>query len=310
VSPEEIQAVLERAVAQARGVTCGGPATYIPELARAPVDHVSVAAQLVDGPCLHAGDDPAHDFTLQSSAKLVVLLGLLEERGVEEVFRYVGSEPSGASFASIARLEEHGPLPSNPFVNAGAIALCGQLGGNLEDRIGWVEGWAAKLYGAELSVSSRVLVSERRTGDRNRALAYLLRTNGVFKEEVDDVLEVYFTLCSLEATTSQAAHLPAVLASGGLTPAGERVVSAETAACAVSLMATSGMYDESGAYLRGTGLPAKSGVSGIIVAVAPGRAGIAAFSPGINAKGGSTRGHAMLRTISRDLGWHFALGRR
>lgn len=306
---EAITRVLEDAVAHARQVRCGGPATYIPELARAPVDHLGVAAQLLDGACVAAGDDPALTFTLQSSAKLVILLGLLEERGFDEVFRYVGSEPSGASFASVARLEEHGPLPSNPFVNAGAIALCGQLDGNLEDRIGWIEGWAAKLYGRRLSVSSRVLASERRTGDRNRALAYLLRTNGVFARDVDDVLEVYFTLCSLEATVSDAAQLPAVLANGGVTPAGERVIREDVAACAVSLMATSGMYDESGAYLRGTGLPAKSGVSGIIVAVAPGRAGIAAYSPGINAKGGSTRGHVMLREISRALRWHFAMRR-
>lgn len=303
----DIGAVLEAAVEEARGVECAGPATYIPELARAPVDHVGAAVTLTDGTRYQAGDDPRLEFTLQSSAKLVVLLGLLEERGPDAVFQNVGSEASGASFGSIARLEEHGPLPSNPFVNAGAIALCGQLDGNLEDRIGWIEGWAKKLYGEELEVSSRVLASERRTGDRNRALAYLLKNNGVIHREVDDVLELYFMLCSLEANVGQASHLPAVLANGGVAPGGEQLVSEDTAACAVSLMATSGMYDESGAYLRGTGLPAKSGVSGVIVAVAPGRAGIAVYSPGINAKGGSTRGHAMLRHISRATRWHFAL---
>lgn len=301
-----IQSLLERAVEEARAVTCGGPATYIPELARAPVEHVGVAVTRLDGTRHVAGDDPTLEFTLQSSAKLVVLIGLLEERGQDEVFRSVGSEPSGASFGSIARLAEHGPLPSNPFVNAGAIALCGQLDGNLEDRIAWIEGWATKLYGEELNVSSRVLASERRTGDRNRALAYLLRSNRVIEQEVDDVLEVYFTMCSLEANVTQASHLPAVLANGGVAPGGERVIRESTAACAVSLMATSGMYDESGAYLRGTGLPAKSGVSGVIVAVAPGEAGIAVYSPGINDKGGSTRGHAMLRHISRETRWHFA----
>jgi glutaminase len=182
----------------------------------------------------------------------------------------------------------------------------GQLPGNLEDRLAWIERWAERLYGTRLAINNRVWASERRTGDRNRAIGWLLRSAGRL-DRVEETLEAYFALCSLEAGVAEASHLPAVLAGRGLAPGtGERVLSARTASAVVALMATCGMYDESGAYLLSTGLPAKSGVSGVIVAVATGRAGIAVASPRVNAKGGSVRGHAMLRDLSARLGWHFA----
>lgn len=303
----QIERVLTEAVQAARASTEGHPATYIPELAHADVEATSAGVVLMDGRTLRAGDHATHRFTLQSSAKVVLLAGLLEDRGEDAVFSVVGKEPSGGGFASIARLETHGPRPANPLVNAGAIALCGQLAGDLEDRLAWLESWIERLYGERLNVNQRVLASERRTGDRNRALAYLLRHNRVLSGSVDDTLEAYFTLCSYEAHVGVVARLGAVLASEGLDPgSGRRVLSRRAASIVVSLMATCGMYDESGAYLADTGLPAKSGVSGIIVAVAPGRAGIAASSPRINSKGGSVRGHIVLSHLAHTLGWHFA----
>jgi glutaminase len=307
VDPTRIDRALEDAVTAARPLEEGGPATYIPELANANLAATSAAVTLMDGTTLRAGDYATHRFTLQSSAKVVVLAGLLEERGEDDVFSVVGKEPSGGGFGSVARLETHGPKPANPLVNAGAIALCGLLEGNLEDRLGWIETWIERLYGERLTVNSRVLASERRTGDRNRALAYMLKAGGVIHGSVDDVLETYFTLCSFQAGVEQVARLGGTLATEGVHPCTrERVLSRYSSSVVVSLMATCGMYDESGAYLADTGLPAKSGVSGVIVAVAPGRAGIAVSSPCINAKGGSVRGHHMLRTLAHRLGWHFA----
>lgn len=303
----EIRRFLDQAVSTASACDDGSPATYIPELANADLARTSAAITLIDGQCISAGDCASHRFTLQSSAKLVVLAGLLEDQGERAVFDVVGTEPSGGGFAGIARLETHGPTPANPLVNAGAIALCGLLAGNLEDRLGWLERWIERLYGARLPVNQRVLASERRTGDRNRALAYLLKSNGVLRGDVDDTLEVYFTLCSYEASAEHVSLLGAALASGGVVAGtGQRVLSRRNASIVVSLMATCGMYDESGAHLAATGLPAKSGVSGIIVAVAPGRAGIATASPRINKKGGSVRGHLILRALAHQLGWHFA----
>jgi glutaminase len=306
VELERIREVVAAAVERARRVGEGEPATYIPELANAPLEATSAAITLRDGTLVEAGDDEFR-FTYQSSAKLVLLAGLLEELGPDEVFRVVGTEPSGGGFASLARLETHGPVPANPLINPGAIALSSLLEGNLEDRLAWIERWAERLYGSALPINQRVLASERRTGDRNRSIAYFLRANGVLRGDVDEVLETYFALCSIEGSVGPASHLAAVLASGGVAPGGDRLLAPRTASAVVAIMATCGMYDESGTYLVSTGLPAKSGVSGVIVAVATGRAGIAVASPRVNKKGGSVRGHQILRDVARELGWHLAL---
>ncbi|MFN7963620.1 MAG: glutaminase A [Thermoanaerobaculia bacterium] len=309
LEPGLLADILDRAVANARADGGGFPARYIPELAQVDPEATSAAMVLADGQLLTAGDAAHHRFTLQSSAKVVLLAGLLEELGAERVFSLVGAEPSGASFASIARLETDGPKPANPLVNAGAIALCSVIPGDLPARLGWLESWVERLYGRRLPVNSRVLASERKTGDRNRAIAFLLRSHGILQGDVDEILEAYFTLCSFEAGVADVARLGAVLAQGGLAPGGggERLLSRRTTGSVVALMATCGMYDESGTYLLETGLPAKSGVSGVILAVAQGRAGIAVASPRVNAKGGSVRGHRILSDLARETGWHFAV---
>jgi glutaminase len=301
-----IQTVLDDAVANARGCGEGVVASYIPELSSVDPEQTSAAIMRPDGSKVVAGDAAQHRFTLQSAAKLVVLAGALEDLGPDAVFASVGSEPSGESFASIAQLDSRGPRPANPLINAGGIALCGIVPGPLEERIAWVEGWARRLCGAELHISSRVYASERRTGDRNRSIAYLLRSSGILKDRVEDTLDVYFSLCSLEATVVEAAHLGCVLACGGVAPGGQRVLDERTASRVVALMASCGMYDESGTYLMRTGLPAKSGVSGVIVAVALGRGGVGVSSPRLNARGGSVRGHLILEHVADTLGWHFA----
>lgn len=307
-TPEEIQETLDFAVAKARRNREGTPANYIPELANAELEATSAAVRLIDGSELTAGDAADHRFTFQSTAKLVVLLGLLEELGPVEVFKIVGSEPSGDNFASVARLETHGPQPANPLINSGAIALCGQLTGSLERRLAWVRRWAERLYGSPVAIDQAVFESERATADRNRAIAYFLKHGGVLAGDVNATLDVYFAVCSLVGRVAESSYLSALLANGGVVPGGsERVLSKRTVAITVSIMATCGMYNESGNYLVATGMPAKSGVSGVIVAVVPGVAGVAVASPRLNDKGGSVRGHIILRELSRKLGWHFAV---
>jgi glutaminase len=304
----KIQETLDAAVARSRRNLEGKPATYIPELAHVPLENTSAAVLLTDGTRVSAGETASHRFTFQSSAKLVVLIGLLEERGPVEVFMTVGSEPSGDSFGSVARLETHGPIPANPLINSGAIALCGQLRGSVAERVAWLSRWAERLYGAPIPIDEKVRESERATADRNRAIAHFLKHGGVLKGDVDETLDAYFALCSLTGGVNEAAHLPALLANGGRKPgSAQAVLSKRTVAIVVSIMATCGMYNESGNYLVATGMPAKSGVSGVIVSVVPGIAGIAVSSPRLNDKGGSVRGHQILRDLSRGLGWHFAL---
>ncbi|HYQ17640.1 MAG TPA: glutaminase A [Polyangiaceae bacterium] len=303
-----IQEILDHAVVKARRNRQGAPANYIPELAQVPLERTSAAVLLASGERFTTGDAAEHEFTFQSSAKLLPLIGLLEERGPVEVFGSVGSEPSGDGFSSVARLETHGPKPANPLINSGAIALCGQLSGDVERRRAWISRWAERLYGAPIPIDEQVLESERGSADRNRSIGYFLKHGGIISGSVEDTLSVYFALCSLSGKVAEAAHLTAILANGGLRPGSEqRVLSKQTVAIVVAIMATCGMYNESGNYLVSTGMPAKSGVSGVIVAVVPGVAGIAVSSPRLNDKGGSVRGHVILRELSRQLGWHFAL---
>ena len=311
ISRADIQQALDAAVEKARRNKEGQPADYIPELANVPLENTSAAVTPCEGSPLVAGDAGTHRFSFQSSAKLVVLLGLLEELGPVEVFAIVGSEPSGDNFASLARLETHGPKPPNPLVNSGAIALCGQLSGTVERRVAWLRSWAERLYGEPIEIDEAVRESERATADRNRAIAHFLKHGGVLRGSVEATLDVYFAMCALSGGVAQAAYLPALLANGGIEPGGtRRIVSKRTVAVVVSIMATCGMYNESGNYLVATGMPAKSGVSGVIVAVVPGIAGVAVASPRLNDKGGSVRGHVILRELSRRLGWHFALAGR
>ncbi len=305
---EAINAALRVGLERARRNREGAPADYIPELARVDAELLSVAITCVTGEVVTGGDAGQHTFTFQSTAKLLLLAGLLEELGAVEVFKTVGSEPSGRDFASVARLETDGPLPSNPLVNAGAIALAGLLSGAAAERIEWILRWARSLYGTSLSIDEAVRASERATAYRNRSIAYLLKHTGVLAGDVDDALEAYFALCSLRGDVVDAARFVGLLANGGVdTKTGRRVLGPSTVAVVVSLMATCGMYNESGNYLAATGMPAKSGVSGLIVAIVPGVAGVAVCSPRINSKGGSVRGHVLLRHLSRSLGWHFAL---
>lgn len=244
---------------------------------------------------------------MQSVAKVILLAGMLEEKGELQVFSWINAEPSGLSFSSAAQLDLFGPTPSNPLVNAGAIVLCSHLEGERQARLVWLEQWAEKLLGSRVSINPRVFYSELQTGDRNRALAYLMKSNGVITGDIAEILQTYFYLCSIETEVAQASRMAMLFANGGRDHSGAQILSERTVAIVTAIMATSGLYDESGMHLVRTGMPAKSGVSGLIVAAALGYGGIAVASPRVNEKGGSVRGHIMLEHISRELGWHFAL---
>jgi len=218
----KLQSVLDEAISQARANRQGSVANYIPELASVPEDLTAIAVSLKDGTCLSAGDSD-QKFTLQSASKLIALIGMLEERGIEEVMQWCKLEPSGDDFASIARLDQFGPKPSNPMLNSGAISLTAHIPGNAEEKLAWLESWVEKLYGLPLTMNLKIYASERRTGDRNRSLAYLLKSRNMLADDVDSVLDTYFAMCSYEATAAQAAYLPMLLANHGVDPAGKRV---------------------------------------------------------------------------------------
>lgn len=301
-----ISQTLDGAVRESRTLTEGAPADYIPELANVDPDLISASIRLIDGTQISSGDCQNHVSTLQSVAKLISLIGLIEEFGHEKLFSWIHVEPSGQSFSSIAQVDRYGPIPVNPMVNAGAIALCSRIPGNTQQRAQWLDYWTSQLFGQTLSVNGKVFASERATGDRNRSIAYLLRSKHELGLPVDETLETYFYLCSYECDVITAAHLPMLLANGGVSPNGTRIISERTSNAVVAIMATCGMYDESGINLVLSGMPAKSGVSGLVIAVATGRGGVAVSSPRLNDKGGSVRGNYILQYVSQAFDWHFA----
>ena len=307
-SKKKLQRIIKQAAKQAADYNEGKVADYIPELAEVNPEFTAAAIQQIDGTVTTLGNESDNTLiSLQSVSKLVVLIGLLEEMGREKVYNWVKVEPSGGAFASIARLDQFGPMPSNPMLNAGAIALCSHIPGRLESQLAWLEKWMTILFGEPLPMNAKVFTSERRTGDRNRSIAYLLKSTGQIEGNVDAALETYFCMCSFEARIAQCAYLPYLLANGGKSIKGTQIISTKTVADVVSIMATCGLYNETGSHMVRTGLPAKSGVSGLIVAVAPGRAGIAVSSPRVNEFGTSVRGAMMLEYISDQCQWHFAL---
>lgn len=303
---EQITSVLDQAVVKAMPNKDGNVADYIPELGNVSPDLLAASIMLTDGSLATAGDAIDFRFTLQSVSKLVLLIGLMEEFGSERVFSWINAEPSGLPFSAIGDLDRYGPVPSNPMINAGAICLSGRIPGDTEQQLIWVKKWVDALFNADLEFSDEVYNSEFGSADRNRSLAFLMKSTGVLQGDVEDILKPYFSLCSYTATIEQAVFFPCLLANGGVVPNGKRIISETTSNQAVAIMATCGMYNESGMHLVKTGVPAKSGISGLIVGVGIGRGGFAAFSPRVNRKGTSVRGHIILNEVAQALNWHFA----
>ena len=286
----------------------GDTANYIPELANVNKEITAIAVSPLGGEPVMYSNSPLQLVTLQSTAKMIPLIGLLEELGADQLFKWVKVEPSGDDFASITRLEQFGPKPSNPMLNAGAITLCSHIPGEGEQQFAWLDHWVQKLFNQRLGINPLVFASEKRTGDRNRSLAYLLHSRRNLGSNVNTTIDLYFALCSYEASLLQMLYLPTVLANAGQDPiSGEQIISKETCKITLAIMATCGLYDETGTHMVRTGMPAKSGVSGYTIAVVPSKAGIVVLSPRVNAKGNSIRGEIMLEELSKTMNWHFAI---
>lgn len=298
--------LLKTLVKEAESIQHGSVATYIPELANVNSDIIAIAVQPLGKEIISYTNHPVTPVTLQSTGKMIPLIGLLEEFGKEKLFEWVNAEPSGDDFASITRLEQFGPR-SNPMLNAGAITLCSHIPGVGEQQFAWLESWVQKLFHKRLSLNPLVFASEKRTGDRNRSLAYLLKSKNLLGTDVNSALDLYFALCSYEATIEEMLYLPTLLANLGKDPTtGTQVISVETCKIALAIMATCGLYDGTGNHMVKTGMPAKSGVSGYIIAVVPGTAGVAVLSPRVNGMGNSIRGEFLLKGLSESMEWHFA----
>ena len=281
----------------------GAIADYIPELSKADPSHFGIALATMDGHVYTIGDASV-PFTIQSISKAFVFALCLDIIGPERVEARVGVEPSGDAFNSIRLRPDNRPF--NPMVNAGAIACSGMIheaeGDNAAERIREALG---RFAGRDLAIDESVFASERLTGDRNRAIAYLLHNYGLIKGDVDAVLDVYFRQCSILVTARDLALMAATLANNGVNPSnGERVISPYTVSRTLSVMTSSGMYGFAGEWIYRIGLPAKSGVGGGIVVSLPAQFGLGSFSPLLDEHGNSVRGLKVCKSICEHFDLH------
>ncbi|MCF6369129.1 glutaminase [Rhizobium halophilum] len=283
----------------------GKVADYIPQLAHVDPHKLGIAVVDVDGGVYKAGDcDEA--FSIQSISKVFTLTLALGKHG-ENVWKRVGREPSGSAFNSIVQLEHEEGKPRNPFINAGAIAVSDLVlaGHTPREAIGEIVRFVQYLADDEqIAIDPAVAKSELATGYRNFALANFMRGFGKLDHPVDHVLGVYFHHCALAMTCAQLAHSGLFLAAAGRNPlTGHTVVSRQRARRINALMLTCGHYDGSGDFAYRVGLPGKSGVGGGILAVAPGKASMAVWSPGLNHNGNSLLGSLALEMLAHRTGW-------
>lgn len=286
----------------------GKVASYIPALKRANAEQLGVCIADMEGN-IYAAGDYKQKFTLQSISKTISLMLAIMDNGVDEVFNWVGMEPTGDAFNSIIKLEIITPSkPLNPMINAGAIAVDSLIKGEgSEDKFNRLLALLRKIcLNENLSINQEVYLSEKETGNRNRALAYFMKDVGVIGGDVEDVLDVYFKQCSIEVDCIDIAKIGLFLANNGvILKTGERIIEEEVAKIIKSFMVTCGMYNASGEFAINVGIPAKSGVGGGIMAAVPLRMGIGVFSPALDDKGNSIAGYGLLKDLSKELDLSF-----
>ncbi len=300
---QRFQQVVDEAYAKYKDLQAGKNADYIPILTETPSDLFGVGIATRDGRLFTAGDVD-YIFSIQSISKPFTAALIIQQQGPEVLFEKIGVEPTGLPFNSKMALEIHEQRSVNPFVNAGAMAAVSLLAARSEDdRYHQVLQNLEAFAGEKLQFLENVYDSEYKTAWSNRGIANLLYTYGRLYCEPEEALNVYTKQCSIGVSTLNLALMGATLANEGIHPlTGQEVLASKHVPELLALMATAGFYDESGEWMFSAGLPAKTGVSGGIVAVVPGTFAIAAFSPRLNESGNSIRSMKAIRYIAGELG--------
>jgi glutaminase len=300
---EEVATLVAAAYERYQSLNEGKIADYIPALARTPRALFGVCVVGIEGGTFAVGDT-AHEFSIQSISKPFVFALVCQAVGSEEARRKIGVNATGLPFNSVMAIELNDDRTMNPMVNAGAIATTSLVPGETaEAKWRFIQEGLSRFAGRQLSIDMEVYESEAATNLRNRGIAKLLEGYGRLYFDALESTDVYTKQCSLNVTVKDLAVMGATLADGGVNPlTKERVVDAAIAKRVLAVLATAGLYERSGDWLYEIGLPGKSGVSGGIVTVSPGKGGLGAFSPLLDSAGNSIKGQRVTKYLSERLG--------
>lgn len=275
---------------------------YIPALAAVDSDLFAISIVTAEGKKYSAGDKD-HSFSIQSIAKAFNLAALMNQQGDQVVVDKIGVNATGLPFSSIMAIELNEERSVNPLVNAGAIATVSLIKAK-NDKQKWniIESNLENFTGTDLKVQKDIYKSETDTNVKNQSIARLLSNYGRLYDDIEESVDLYTRMCSVGVNTEELAIMGATYANAGINPMTKKeAVKAENVPKLLAVMATSGLYDDSGLWLYKVGLPAKSGVGGGIIAVMPGKYGIAAFSPPVDAAGNSVRAQLAIEEIAKRL---------
>ena len=303
---QSIATVLNETYTKFRNLQEGKNADYIPALAAVDPKIFGIALVTTDGKVYTAGDIKS-EVSIQSISKVFTLAKVIEEDGPEKIEKTIGVDATGMRFNSIVSVEFSqkalGGPEMNSLVNPGAIATTSMVKGGTRDEV-WksILDWHSAFAGRPLAVNQEVFKSEAATNQRNQAIGALMYAYGYIKDKPDQATDVYTEQCSINVNAKDLATMAATLADGGKNPvSGKQVMTAKNVPYVLAVMATAGLYDDSGKWLYHTGLPGKSGVGGGIIAVAPGKFGIAVISPPLDDAGNSVRAQKAITEIVNRL---------
>jgi glutaminase len=302
-TPAEIQAALDGAYTKYKNLQEGKNADYIPALAKVDPNIYGIALVTVDGKGYTVGDITS-EVSIQSISKVFTMALVMEESGVDAIINNMGVDATGQVFNSIVAIEQYKGAEMNAMVNPGAITATSMVKGASREEI-WnkILNFYGDFAGRSLSVNQEVFKSEAETNQRNQAIAMLMYAYGHIKANPLQATDIYTEQCSVSVNAKDLAMMAATLANGGKNPVtGKQVVKTDNVPEILAVMATAGLYDDSGKWLYATGLPAKSGVGGGILAVSPGKFGVAVISPPLDAAGNSVKAQKAIADISNALG--------
>ena len=302
-SPADIDNALKAAYEKYKGLKEGANADYIPALAKVDSNIYGIALVTVDGKVYTTGDVKS-EVSIQSISKVFTMARVVEDQGPMSIENNMGVDATGQAFNSIVAIEQYKGAEMNPLVNPGAITATSMVQGKTKDEI-WskIIGTYNDFAGRNLSVLEDVYKSEAETNQRNQAIAMLMYAYGHIKDNPLQACDIYTKQCSVGVNAKDLATMAATLANGGKNPVtGKQVMKTGNVPEVLAVMATAGLYDDSGKWLYATGLPAKSGVGGGIIAVSPGKFGIAVISPPLDKAGNSVRAQKAIADISNALG--------